>query len=290
MNNRLLQDEWLELFKFPQSWRFISTFFDEDVFITADIIHKKWHSENLDQHLHKEILFAIKGECVMSLEGSFYKVTPGTVMLFNKNEKHDMFYPPWTDGCVHLWLFIVNETIMPRIICINQGEYYQRNEKEEPIIHLPEICPSFLRIWTDCTKKNNSYPLALASARMKVAVENIILEYVHRGFSGSITGKTEAIIRRDKVVDTIKEYIYDAAGAGITLDRLAVVSGYSKYHLLRVFRERTGLSIREYVNQCRIIKCRDLLNKGYRKNEISEILGFSSPGTFSRWFNKVHSG
>jgi AraC-like DNA-binding protein len=113
----------------------------------------------------------------------------------------------------------------------------------------------------------------------------MFLDYASLGFVEEREGATDSVKRREKVVDAIKEHIQESAGAGVSLDRLAVISGYSKYHFLRMFKDRTGTTVHEYVNQCRMAKCRELLSEGARKSEISDILGFSSPATFSRWLH-----
>jgi AraC-like DNA-binding protein len=198
-----------------------------------------------------------------------------------------MEYPEWTSGCVHLWLSLVKETVFPRMLSIEDGKITLTNPRSEPLLRLSELGHALPRVWSECSQGCD--PLGIGKARISSALAGIFLEYAALGSSGEDAVKSDSTKRRDKVVDAIMEHIRETAGAGVSLDRLAVISGYSKYHFLRVFKERTGVTVGEFVNQCRMAKCRELLNDGLRKGEIADILGFSSPAAFSRWLHTARS-
>ena len=282
--NILLRPKWLNLLKRPFDWKIVSTLFTPEAPSVRDSSHIKWHTENTDCHANCEVVVSLEGECVMSLGGELYEVSPGTILMFDSGEEHDMAYPSWTSGCFHLWFSFIGEMAFPRILSIDNGVVSTVNAQTEPLMRLSEMGHAFPRVWRGCVKNRDT--TSLARSRILSSLAGVVLEYASLGFIEESVYATGSTKRRAKVVDTIKEYIRESAGSSVSLDRLAVISGYSKYHFLRMFKERTGTTIHEYVNQCRMAKCRELLEKGCRKNEIADFLGFSSPATFSRWLHK----
>lgn len=67
-------------------------------------------------------------------------------------------------------------------------------------------------------------------------------------------------------------------------EELAMQAGYSKSHLVRLFREYLGVSPRQYQLQARFNQAKKLLRQGVPSNEIAEMLGFSSAASFGRDF------
>lgn len=78
-------------------------------------------------------------------------------------------------------------------------------------------------------------------------------------------------------------YMYD-----ITLEDLSKVSGYSKYHFSRIFKQYSSTSYMDYLNERRINAAEHMLLNSH--NSITDIAvnsGFKSLATFNRIFKKV---
>ena len=285
MENKLLKSEWLAKLENPFDWKIVSTLIESEAPKAKDKSHSRWSLVHFDRHAHREVVLALEGKCVMSLEGELYEITPGTVLLLDSGNRHDKGYPPWTTSCVHLWLSIVKDTVFTRLLKIEGGEIEALNPQNEPLMRISELTLSLPRTWRECADEKFEFPEELRRARIISSLAGVFLEYAKCGFETDNRGRTDTGKRRDEVVDAIKEHIRETAGAGVSLDRLAVISGYSKYHFLRIFKERTGTTVHEFIDQQRMAKYRELTRDGYRKNEIADILGFSSPSTFSRWLH-----
>lgn len=81
------------------------------------------------------------------------------------------------------------------------------------------------------------------------------------------------------------EYINLHITEDIVIDRICAASYMSKYHLCRLFKEKMGLTIMQYVLKTRITMAKEmLLNSVLSVTEISESCGFSSISYFSRAF------
>ncbi len=80
-----------------------------------------------------------------------------------------------------------------------------------------------------------------------------------------------------------KNYMYD-----ITLDQLADLAGYSKYHFSRIFKEFISMSYLQYINLRRTRAAEMLLlDPSIPITEVAMRAGFSSLTTFNRIFKEI---
>jgi AraC-like DNA-binding protein len=68
---------------------------------------------------------------------------------------------------------------------------------------------------------------------------------------------------------------------------LARESGLSKFHLLRVFRDRTGLTPWQYQVNLRLDRARRLLQRGEPASQVADACGFVDQSHFTRIFRTV---
>jgi AraC family transcriptional regulator, arabinose operon regulatory protein len=74
----------------------------------------------------------------------------------------------------------------------------------------------------------------------------------------------------------------------LSLDQLCHEIGFSKYYFSRQFKLNTGLSPMTFFNQLKIEKaCTLLVSSMYNTQEISVMLGFSTPNYFSELFKQM---
>jgi AraC-like DNA-binding protein len=85
----------------------------------------------------------------------------------------------------------------------------------------------------------------------------------------------------------ILNYIQSSVGDQMTLDTLAERFFISKYYMCHCFKNATGLSIMDYIINCRILKARELLRQGFRVQEVSDRVGFRNNAHFVRTFGTL---
>ena len=91
----------------------------------------------------------------------------------------------------------------------------------------------------------------------------------------------------DSPVENAALYIEQHSTEEFYIDELAKMCGLSTSRFYSLFREYTGLTPVEYKNTVRIRDARKLLECGKSSEEISEMLGFSSPAYFRKVFETV---
>ena len=109
---------------------------------------------------------------------------------------------------------------------------------------------------------------------------------------GSWVGNTMENFHRgsktNKIVEAAKEYVRENYGEKLTLAAIASKIGISQGYLSSVFKKQTGGNLNDYINQMKIEKAKELLEKHeYMMYEISDMLGFENPYYFSKVFKKL---
>ena len=87
---------------------------------------------------------------------------------------------------------------------------------------------------------------------------------------------------------TVLKYIDNNYMYDITLDQLADVAGYSKYHFSRIFKQYNSMSYLQYIN-ARRTKAAELLllDPGIPITDVAMRSGFKSLTTFNRIFKEI---
>jgi len=91
---------------------------------------------------------------------------------------------------------------------------------------------------------------------------------------------------RDARIAEMLRYIDGHIGEELTVETLAEQFYLSKYHMMRLFRENTGITIHAYLTDRRLMKARELMRQGLRATEACYRAGFNSYCTFCRAYNR----
>lgn len=84
------------------------------------------------------------------------------------------------------------------------------------------------------------------------------------------------------------KYVLDSFnGYRLSLNEMASEACMSRFHFVRCFKKRFGLTPYQYVVNIRIRKAKELLKMGYPVTEVSILTGYPSIFSFSKQFKKV---
>ena len=90
----------------------------------------------------------------------------------------------------------------------------------------------------------------------------------------------------NKAVVKIKNYINKNFINGISLDKLAEHMYMNKYYMCHMFKEETGLTIKEFVNTRRIAMAKQLLPKYKSVKDLYSACGFNDYSAFYKTFKR----
>lgn len=95
-----------------------------------------------------------------------------------------------------------------------------------------------------------------------------------------------AQIKNDEI-ETIQQFIRDNYSEKITLDQLSELVDINKYYLIRLFKQKNGLSPIDYLIHVRLAEAEKLLSQTeITISKISDMVGFHSPSHFSKTFKE----
>ena len=263
----------------PHRWRITSSLFEKEGRKTHDKDHANWALTHSHSHAYREILVCRRGIGVYRYNGEEFRYEPGDIFLISPREIHDNGYPESISGVNHLWISLISDSIVIRQCVIHAGRE-QVLESSHRIRNNDQICTLAGYVWP---LENPPSALPPYIVRMRVAgFLGILFSSIYE-IAEAAAGTRSGAQELPGFIDAVCRHIADTAGRGDSLDSLASLAGYSRYHFWRVFKKHTGKSVHEYINDIRRRKLLALTNQGIPRKEIARLLGFSNTSSFSRW-------
>ncbi len=278
MENRLFDGEALAVLLHPERWHVVCSALPAETEPLEHARHRQWMRAHAHAHPHQEVMLLLRGQGLYGLRGQPYACAPGTLFLFDAHEAHDLGFPPWAAPMELLWMALLPGQCVARVTSVHDGVV---EDWRHGSLLLTEAEGGGTRL----ALPEAGSP-ALARLRLVSAVSLLVSAIVQRGYRDAV--EEEPLPQR--MVHTVQRYIRETAGRGVTLDMLARISGYSKFHFLRLFRRCTGQTVHRYIDNCRLRRAREMLRHGRAKKEIAHALGFSCPAAFSRWWRAKGAG
>ena len=239
-----------------------------------------------DYHYHEfcKLLLLYSGSGSYTVEGHRYLLKPGDLVLLGSH-------------------------------CVHRPEFDPDLPYERVILY---ISPAFLQRESagacqleDCFSGDQGHVLRLPEARRQrlfsmiadleqelsdarigreIACNGILLQLlveIARSRQQASTQHPEPIHPTDKTVLAILSYLESHLTEELTIDDLADRFYLSKFHMMRRFRQGTGLTIHNYLSERRLFLARDLLAQGMASTEVCYRAGFGSYSSFSRAYSKL---
>ncbi len=266
---------------------------DAHEFITypANTSIRCWHrSEEADSyapHFHSavEVLLPLRGELTATVEETAYCVHEGEVMIIPAGCMHALQMGPGNER--ELILFEMNGVFSLKEF----GAFRQLLSKPlyldaaHPVREKAQsVLLELLRIYRSGALLRNLHCYALLLEMYAALGEDYLagnasqanMNALHRQLSGE-----DAFNRALDYVNT--NYMDD-----VTLDSLAAYAGFSRYTLSRMFRQHTGLTFTQYLNDRRVSMAMELLaSTRMPVTQVALQCGFNSIATFNRVFREL---
>lgn len=106
---------------------------------------------------------------------------------------------------------------------------------------------------------------------------------------GAQENKTD--YQRDQIAVMMKicQHIQEHCTDNLTLESVSALAGFSKYHFSRKFKDTVGISFYKYLNQCRIARAEELMEKTSSSiTDVAIMCGFNSISAFIRMFKIIN--
>ncbi len=230
----------------------------------------------VDRHGHRELLYVLEGRSSFLYRDRVWKLEPGTLVAVDAWETHAFGYRKADNGLLHLWLGQHPSCITCACLSVEKGRY-RSAARFDSLVGVPSDHLS--RNWGDVLAGN-------LDASMRKTLLAGVAEAMLRAFAVEMACATEPADTSRGLADFVAEYIARQHGRDCSLERLERVTGYSRFHLSRLFHRQRGMTIGAAVTEARRRFLAEATAQGLKQRTISEALGFSSPSAFCLWKRK----
>jgi len=280
MNNHLFTSRNLAVLRNVGRWRFVASGLPAEVPPARRCAHDAWVRQHVDAHPHREILVVLSGRGHYGFCGRSYPTRPGTVFLFDAMEPHDQEYPLAHVPAEHLWFHFTQGHC--GISLAHVGNEHRRGGCRrlwQRSYFLPELGLSSPQALFP--ESASAAPPETLRQRCASALALLVTFVVEKSYQPQAAARTEGV--QSDAVRAILRHIHESQGRGCSLENLARIAGYSKYHFLRLFREHTGRSLRDCVDEARIQAFEAMAATGIPLKVMASKLGFAYPSALCRW-------
>lgn len=245
---------------------------------------------NYAPHWHPgaEMIIPLENTYTVTTDTNEYVLKPGDMLLIPGSELHQITAPPTGRRLILLFDFAQYENI--------HDFAYMRSFFTKPVLINNELCPSIYREECELLSEicKDYYEMShLKEPFIYSKLLLFLLNYARfqaanvelRGYSRNNTIKQQEL---QQCFSTVFEYIDNHLSDDLTLETVAEVACFSKFHFSRIFKEYSGHSFYDYV-RLRKIKAAStlLLDKKLSITEIALLTGFANLTTFNRTFRAL---
>ncbi len=226
-----------------------------------------------------EILIFLKGDADFIIEGSVYPLKPYDIILLNPNEFHHVLHHQHNQIYERIVLHL-NSSFFTKNNC---DEFRHMFYKKKP--GTQNMIPGSFAIENniiDIVSRTEKY---LFDKNGSIAVRCTILELLH------VLNKSHhpvVLSENHAKITPIIMYINENLTSPLSIDNIAETFFLNKYHLCRLFKKHTGLTINKYITHKRMIMVRNLCREGKTISQASMEAGFGNYSNFYRMYLKEY--
>lgn len=227
-----------------------------------DIVH-------MHAHESYEIYCFLKGDAKYSVEGNFYELKPGDILVMKRAEAHSLIIK----SQVPYERYVIN--FYPEAVLGETRDQIMDFIYKRPLGKFNRFPASLFK------QKNWIYYLEKMCKAEKEDEQRIYLTVLLNELKSAFPEIKKRQQKNENFSNTIS-FINDHITENITLEDICRYSFLSKSQLNRKFKSITGSTAWEYVTVKRLMLAKELLKKGHRPTAVFLESGFNDYSTFYR--------
>lgn len=228
---------------------------------------------------HKIIVF-ISGKVTYHIEGKAYHLKPRDILLVSQGAIHK----PEIDPSVPYERYIF--WIRDDLSCQELNTCFQKaNDRSFNLVRadsalqerLKDLLPEI-----EQTLQNKHF----GDLVLRDALFTQFMIYINRIFLRTSSSPDKKAYSSDTQVEQLLKYINRNLSENLSIDQLAERFFFSKYHMMRKFKNETGYTIHNYITSKRLLMARSLISQGIPVIKAAQASGFHDYTTFVRAYKK----
>ena len=247
---------------------------------------KNAQKEKIDYHYHEfyKLLFLISGTGNYFVEGKRYLLKSGDIVLIGKH-------------CVHRPEF-ESEAPYERVIFYISPDWLEESSMSD--------C-DFAKIFSgkhghvlrpdEHTKKLLASQMAALDEEVvadrygkKIVSRSMLLRLIvelERGFRYGNGKKLSHVVPESRQMQEMVKYLDSHLTEDISIEELSERFYLSRFHMMRRFKEETGMTIHSYLSERRLFLAREMISQGQSSTDACFASGFRSYASFARAYGKL---
>lgn len=228
---------------------------------------------------HKIIVF-ISGKVTYHIEGKAYHLKPRDILLVSQGAIHK----PEIDPSVPYERYIF--WIRDDLSCQELNTCFQKaNDRSFNLVRADSAlqeCLKDLLPEIEQTLQNKHF----GDTVLRNALFTQFMIYINRIFLRTSSSPDKKTYSSDTQVEQLLKYINRNLSENLSIDQLANRFFFSKYHMMRKFKNETGYTIHNYITSKRLLMARSLISQGMPVMKAAQASGFHDYTTFVRAYKK----
>lgn len=256
-----------------------------------DTIIRIWRNDEtrgFKSHWHSsiEIILPIENYYDAKINNNNYHINPGEVLIIPPRELHELIAPA-SDGVRFIFLFNINVLAQLKGFAAVQSMLSHPlhiTKDTHPLVY-NEVYQALLDMCKEYISGNPYSELSIFSLliRMLISLYENHIQTTDLFQNVNINKHQEYVAKFGNLL----EYIDNHYTEDLTLEDMADIIGFSKYHFSRLFKQYTNFTFCDYLKHRRIQAAEMLLEQPeYSITEVALQSGFPSISTFNRIFKE----
>jgi len=258
----------------------------------AQSLHRVWYNEQTDSfsahwHTAMEIIEPIENYYDIIISEKMYHLNPGDIFIIPPGLVHEIVSPEFG----RRYVYLLDLAGIPKLNGFSAVSPALSAPITLNINNSPKIFDdvrSLLSSIRDWYFGNDDFSeLKIHSITTEILIklgENHL--YDSRVFENTRLYKQKEYTQK---FASLLDYIEKHYNENLTLEQMTELSGFSKFHFSRLFKQYTDMTFCDYLNYRRIAAAEDLLSKpDLSITELALQAGFPSISTFNRVFKQKH--
>ena len=254
------------------------------------------HPEKKNFHLHKqmEIVFCLSSNLKCKFEnGIIAQVPKGGIILFGSMDLHYMFTENGSGLCDRYVLYFSSDYISrfstPEINLLEC--FFLKKSNQPAVLSIPETQQTeLLRLLEKmdyCENPPEGAPPPYGGALLTRFLLGQFLLTVNQLYFSQYGGRSPSFHNHAELVYDIYEYIQKHYAESLSTDSIAKAFFISKTQLYNLFKEISGTTVTDYIQEFRLSRAKDfLINSELPIEIIGQSVGYDNLSSFCRAFKR----
>ncbi len=238
-------------------------------------------------HDFDKIIIFISGTVIYLIEGKSYKLKPWDILFVSSTEVHRPIISP--DESYERIIIWINKNFLEKhssingylLTCFNLASVRKHNMLR---LNTNNIDRLKLILFT-LENENSSVDFGSNILRNSLLIQ--LMVYMNRLFLENKIDDSINDVEYDERIVKIIEYINKNLSSTLTIENISSNFYINKYYLMHKFKEQTGFTLHNFIQQKRLLHAASLIKKGDQITRVYLDCGFGDYSSFTRAFKKM---